>query len=69
VTATNATPPPDGTPEPGPGKPVPVFVLNGTRTSDGPGPGLKHLPLAEAGALVAARLAVHGGQPPQGWPG
>jgi hypothetical protein len=70
VTATNATPPaypPEQSAATG--KPVPVFVINGTRTSDGPGPGLKHLPPAEAGALVAARLAVHGEKPPQGWPG
>jgi hypothetical protein len=48
---------------------VPVFVLNGTRTRDGPGPGLKHLPPEEAGALVAARVAVHGDKPPPGWAG
>jgi hypothetical protein len=67
VTATNASPPPA---QPAAtGKPVPVFVLNGTRTSDGPGPGVKHLPPAEAGALVAARIAVHGDKPPAGWPG
>jgi hypothetical protein len=48
---------------------VPVFVMNGTRTSDGPGPCVKHLPPAEAGALVAAHLAVYGSKPPQGWTG
>jgi hypothetical protein len=70
VTATNASPPqypPEQPPEPG--EPVPVFVLNGTRTSDGPGPGVKRLPRAEAGALVSARLAVAGDQPPTGWSG
>jgi hypothetical protein len=69
VTATNASPPPNPPEQPGPGKPVPVFVINGTRTSDGPGPGVRHLPPAEAGALVAARVAVHGEKPPQGWTG
>jgi hypothetical protein len=68
VTATNANPP-QYEPPPATGKPVPVFVINGTRTSDGPGPGVKHLPPAEAGALVAARIAVAGENPPQGWPG
>jgi hypothetical protein len=67
VTATNQSPPPE--PPPPTGKPVPVFLLNAVRTSAGPGPGLKMLPPAEAGALVAARLAVHGEQPPIGWPG
>jgi hypothetical protein len=70
MTATNQSPPPDGPPEPGPGKPVPVFVINAVRVSTGETtPGLVHLPPAEAGALVTARLAVHGEQPPIGWPG
>jgi len=59
-------PPP---PAAGGGKSVPVFVTNAVRTSDGPGPGVKHVPPAEASALVAAKLAVHGEQPPRGWPG
>jgi hypothetical protein len=67
VTVTNQSPPPE--PPPATGKPVPVFLLNGTRTSAGPGPGVKHLPPAEAGALVTARLAVPGEQPPPGWSG
>jgi hypothetical protein len=70
VTATNASPPqyPPADADTS-GDPVPVFVINGTRTSDGPGPGVKHLPRAEAGRLVAARLAVPGEQPPHGWSG
>jgi hypothetical protein len=46
---------------------VPVFLLNGTRTSAGPGPGLKHLPPLEASALVRAKLAVPGTDPPRGY--
>jgi hypothetical protein len=70
VTATNASPPqyPPADADTS-GKPVPVFVINGVRTSDGPGPGLKHLPPAEAGALIAAKVAVAGDRPPQGWAG
>ena len=48
---------------------VPVFLLNGTRTSAGPGPGPVRLPRAEAGRLVAARIAVSGTDPPDGWSG
>jgi hypothetical protein len=66
--ATNASgPAPPAAGEPG--DPVPVFVTNATKTSDGPGPGVKRLPPAEATALVAAKVAVHGEQPPRGWPG
>jgi hypothetical protein len=71
VTATNASPP-AYQPEPPAGSDgdrVPVFVINGTRTSAGPGPGVKRLPRAEAGALVTARMAVPGEQPPHGWSG
>jgi hypothetical protein len=70
VTATNQSPPqyPPADADTS-GEPVTLFVINGTRTSDGPGPGVKHLPRAEAGALVAAHLAVHGEKPPQGWTG
>ena len=56
-------------PERGPGKPVLVFVTVAVRTSDGPGPGVKHVPPAEASALIAAKHAVPGEQPPRGWPG
>jgi hypothetical protein len=69
VTATNASPPPEGwAPGKDSGKPVPVFVINGVRVSTGEEtPGLVHVPPAEAGALVAARVAVHGENPPRGW--
>jgi hypothetical protein len=68
---TNASPQ-DYQPEPARGSDgdrVPVFLLNATRTSDGPGPGVKHLPRAEAGALVTARMAIPGTEPPHGWSG
>ena len=42
-------------------------TTNAVRTSAGPGPGVKYLPPAEAGSLVARRLAVHGDQPPRGY--
>jgi hypothetical protein len=69
VSATNASPSEYQSPADTSGKPVPVFVINAVRTSDDPGPGVKMLPPAEAGALVAARIAVHGDQPPTGWSG
>ncbi len=43
---------------------VTVYLVNATRTLAGPGPGPKELPPAEAAALVAAKYAVHGDQPP-----
>jgi hypothetical protein len=46
---------------------VAVYLTNGTRTSAGPGPGVKRLPPAEAGALVRARLAAYGERPPRGY--
>jgi hypothetical protein len=46
---------------------VAVYLTNGTRTSVGPGPGLKRLPPAEAGRLVSARLAAYGETPPRGY--
>lgn len=46
---------------------VAVYLTNGTRTSAGPGPGVKHLPPAEAGALVRPRLAAYGEQSPRGY--
>ena len=46
---------------------VPVFLTNATRTSRGPGPGVKYLPPDEAGALVRVRLASYGDQPPRGY--
>ncbi len=48
---------------------VAVFVTNGTMTSQGPGPGPKSLPAAEASALVSRKLAVYGTQPPAGFGG
>jgi hypothetical protein len=45
---------------------VPVYLVNGTRTSQGPGPGLKYLPSPEANALVRAKLAVAGTTRPGG---
>jgi hypothetical protein len=60
-------------PEPAPpdasGDPVPVFLVVAVRTSDGPGPGAKLLPPAEAASLVGRKLAVAGFTPPRGWPG
>jgi hypothetical protein len=46
---------------------VPVFVTTGIMTSAGPGPGVVHVPPAEAAALVADRRAVHGTTPPRGY--
>jgi hypothetical protein len=69
--ATNGTDPPVP-PAAAPGddrEPVPVYLTNAVRTSAGPGPGLKYLPPAEAGSLVARRLAVHGETPPRGYLG
>jgi hypothetical protein len=39
---------------------VPVFVTNGVRTSDGPGPGHKRLPPQEANWLISMKYAVAG---------
>ena len=57
----------DGDGEPGREPGVAVFVTNGTRTSQGPGPGPKTLPPAEAAALVRDKLAVYGSQAPRGF--
>jgi hypothetical protein len=60
---------------PGPGAgmedspPAVIFLVNATRTSAGSGPGPVQVPAAEAAALVAAKLAIYGDQPPRGWPG
>jgi hypothetical protein len=51
------------------GKLTEVFGVNGTRTSDGPGPGPKRLPADEASALIAAHLAIAGSEPPDGYQG
>ena len=65
---TNAPDPPAVPPDipAGEGDPVPVFVTVAVCTSAGPGPGVRHLPPAEAGRLVSQKLAVHGDQPPRG---
>ena len=66
--ATNANPPvPPPDPVAGDGEPVPVFVTVAVRASAGPGSGVRHLPPAEAGALVRMKYAVHGDQPPRGY--
>jgi hypothetical protein len=69
--ATNAADPPvPPAPAPEDGRePVPVYLTNAVRTSAGPGPGVKYLPPAEAGSLVARRLAVHGTEPPRSFLG
>jgi hypothetical protein len=61
-----AMPPPEPAPA-GDGDLVPVFLLVGVRTSAGPGPGVKHLPPAEAASLLARKIAVGGSNPPRGW--
>jgi hypothetical protein len=43
---------------------VAVYVVNGTRTSQGPGPGPMTLPASEANALLGMRLAVYGDRAP-----
>ena len=43
---------------------VTIYVVNGTRTSQGPGPGPKVPPATEANALLTARLAVYGDRAP-----
>ena len=48
---------------------VPVFVTTGVRTSAGPGPGVLHVPQAEANALCARKHAVPGTEPPRGYAG
>jgi hypothetical protein len=49
--------------QPGP-QLVQVYVVNGTRTSRGPGPGPMELPPEEANALIGKRFAVPGSKPP-----
>jgi hypothetical protein len=46
-----------------------VFVTVAVRTSDDPGPGVKHLPRAEASVLIGTRMAAADGEPPLSWPG
>ncbi len=44
---------------------VTVYLVNGTRTSAGPGPGALRLPATEAGRLISAKLAVYGDRAPE----
>lgn len=44
---------------------VTVYLTNAVRTSQGPGPGVKHLPASEAGALVGMKYAVYGDHNPE----
>jgi hypothetical protein len=46
---------------------VAVFVTTAVRTSAGPGPGVRHIPAAEAAQLIARRHAVTGERPPKGY--
>jgi hypothetical protein len=41
-----------------------VYVLNGTRTSAGPGPGPMELPASECSALISMKMAVPGTRAP-----
>lgn len=41
-----------------------IYIPNGTRTSAGPGPGVKTLPASEASALISFKMAVPGSRPP-----
>jgi hypothetical protein len=52
-------------PEPEPR--IEVHLNNAVRTSQGPGPGPKMLPAAEAAWLVRNKLAVYGSEPPRGY--
>ena len=49
--------------QPGPAA-VTVYVVNGTRTSAGPGPGALELPPLEANVLIRQRFAVAGDRAP-----
>ena len=44
---------------------VTIYLTNGTRTSQGPGPGVKTLPATDAGRLVSAKYAVYGSRNPE----
>jgi hypothetical protein len=56
---------------PGHGQPeaglVTVYLTNAVGTSDGHGPGVKRLPVAEAATLVRRKVAVYGTEPPTGF--
>lgn len=42
-----------------------IFVLNGTRTSAGPGPGPMQLPASECSRLLSMKMAVPGSRAPE----
>jgi hypothetical protein len=42
-----------------------VYVTNAVRTSQGPGPGPKTLPISEANALISFKYAVAGSRNPE----
>jgi hypothetical protein len=46
---------------------VAVFMTTAVRTSDGPGPGVRHVPAAEAARLIQMRHAVSGETAPRGY--
>ena len=50
-----------------PGDRITVYLTVAVRTSDGPGPGPKSLPAAEASALVRRRHATYGDTAPAGF--
>ena len=50
--------------EPEPERTMAVYVVNGTRTSQGPGPGAMQLPVSEANALIGMKYAVAGSRAP-----
>jgi hypothetical protein len=52
-----------------PDAPVTIFLLNGTGTSGGNGPGVVSVPADEAQWLVSECLAVYGSIPPSGYLG
>jgi hypothetical protein len=52
-----------------PDAPVTIFLLNGTATSGGNGPGVVSVPPDEAARLVSEGLAVVGSIPPSGYLG
>lgn len=48
---------------------VTVYLTVGVRTSQGPGPGVKTLPAAEANLLISRKHAVAGTEPPRSFLG
>ena len=68
TTASNQSPPQPASP-PGDGPLTWMFLLNGTRTSGGNGPGPVQVRPDEAAWLIRQRLALAGQAPPQNWSG